>query len=69
MKFLVVILLLVILASLFSALVFLVRDQGSTNRTVWALTWRIGLSIGLFLLLLLAGWMGWIEPHGLHPRP
>ena len=69
MKFLVVILLLVILASLFSALVFLVRDQGSTNRTVRALTWRIGLSIGLFLLLLLAGWMGWIEPHGLHPRP
>ncbi len=69
MKFLVVILLLVILASLFSALVFLVRDRGSTNRTVRALTWRIGLSIGLFLLLLLAGWMGWIEPHGLHPRP
>jgi len=68
-KFLVVILLLVILASLFSALVFLVRDRGSTNRTVRALTWRIGLSIGLFLLLLLAGWMGWIEPHGLHPRP
>ena len=69
MKFLVVILLLVILASLFSALVFLVRDRGATNRTVRALTWRIGLSIGLFLLLLLAGWMGWIEPHGLHPRP
>ena len=69
MKFLVVILLLVILASLFSALVFLVRDRGTTHRTVRALTWRIGLSIGLFLLLLLAGWMGWIEPHGLHSRP
>ena len=69
MKFLVVILLLVILASLFSALVFLVRDRGSTHRTVRALTWRVGLSIGLFLLLLLAGWMGWIEPHGLHPGP
>lgn len=69
MKSLVVILLLVILASLFSALVFLVRDRGTTNRTVRALTWRVGLSIGLFLLLLLAGWMGWIEPHGLHPRP
>lgn len=67
MKFLVVVLLLVILGSLFSALVFLVRDRGSTDRTVRALTWRIGLSIGLFLLLLLAGWMGWIEPHGLYP--
>ena len=69
MKSLIVILLLVILASLFSALVFLVRDRGSTHRTVRALTWRIGLSIGLFLLLLLAGWMGWIEPHGLYPKP
>ena len=69
MKSLVVILLLVILASLFSALVFLVKDRGSTDRTVRALTWRIGLSIGLFLLLLLAGWMGWIEPHGLRPGP
>lgn len=69
MKSLVVILLLVILASLFSALVFLVRDRGSTHRTVRALTWRVGLSIGLFLLLLLAGWMGWIEPHGLYPKP
>lgn len=67
MKFLVVVLLLVILGSLFSALAFLVRDRGSTHRAVRALTWRIGLSIGLFLLLLLAGWMGWIEPHGLHP--
>ena len=69
MKILVVILLLVILVSLFSALVFLVRDRGSTDRTVRALTWRIGLSISLFLLLLLAGWMGWIEPHGLYPKP
>ena len=69
MKSLVIILLLVILASLFSALVFLVRDQGETHRTVRALTWRIGLSIGLFLLLLLAGWMGWIEPHGLYSKP
>ena len=69
MKFVVIILLLVILASLFSALVFLVRDRGGTGRTVRALTWRIGLSIGLFLLLMLAGWMGWIEPHGLYPAP
>ncbi len=69
MKSLVVILLLAILASLFSALTFLVRDQGSTNRVARALTWRVGLSISLFLLLLLAGWMGWIEPHGLRPGP
>jgi hypothetical protein len=32
---------------------------------VRALTWRIGLSIGLLLLMLVAGRMGWITPHGL----
>jgi hypothetical protein len=30
-----------------------------------ALTWRIGLSVALFLLLLLAWRMGYIRPHGL----
>ena len=69
MKILIGILLLGILLSLFSALVFLVRDRSASGRTARALTWRVGLSIGLFLLLLLAGWMGWIEPHGLYPRP
>ena len=29
-----------------------------------ALTWRIGLSAGLFVLLLVALWQGWITPHG-----
>lgn len=69
MKAVVVVVLLVIVASLFSALLFLVRDRGESNRVVQALTWRIGLSLGLFLLLLLAGWMGWLEPHGLYPAP
>lgn len=67
MKSVVILLLLLILASLFSALVYLVRDRGGGRRTVRALTWRIGLSLGLFALLLLAGWMGWIQPHGLRP--
>lgn len=67
MKSVVILLLLLILASLFSALVYLVRDRGGGRRAVRALTWRIGLSLGLFALLLLAGWMGWIQPHGLRP--
>lgn len=69
MKSLIVLLLLLILASLFSALVYLVRDKGGGRRTVRALTWRIGLSLGLFALLLLSSWMGWIQPHGLTPPP
>jgi hypothetical protein len=31
---------------------------------VKALTWRIGLSVGLFVLLMLAYYQGWISPHG-----
>ena len=54
-----------ILGSLASALVYLMKDKGSSNRTVNALTWRIGLSVGLFLLLLFAHHMGWIESTGL----
>lgn len=67
MKSIVILLLLLILASLFSALAYLVRDRGGTRRTVRALTWRIGLSLALFALLLFAGWMGWIQPRGLRP--
>ena len=32
----------------------------------WLLTRRIGLSVGLILLVLLAIWMGWIKPHGVY---
>jgi hypothetical protein len=53
-----------ILGSLASALVYLMRDKGNTNRTVNALTVRIGLSIALFLFILFAHHMGWIEPTG-----
>jgi hypothetical protein len=36
-----------------------------TNRMVWALTLRVGLSIALFLLILLSYKLGWIQPTGL----
>lgn len=67
MKSLIILLLVLILFSLFSALLHLVRDRGKGKRTVHALTWRIGLSFALFALLLLATWLGWIQPHGLTP--
>jgi len=52
LRVLVVLLLLAIIGSLFSGLFYLYRDQGAGERTVRALTLRIGLSITLFLLLL-----------------
>jgi len=49
---LVILLLLAIVGSLFSGLFFLYRDRGNGSKMVKALTWRIALSITLFLLLL-----------------
>ena len=66
-KIAVVVILLVILGSLGSALVFMIRDQGRGHRTAKALTVRISLSIGLFLLLMIAYAAGLIEPHGVYP--
>ncbi|WP_417251804.1 twin transmembrane helix small protein [Castellaniella sp.] len=64
MKVLIVILFLAIVASLGSALIFLMQDRGGSNRMAWALTWRVGLSIVLFLFLLLAHALGWIDATG-----
>ena len=65
MRYLVYLVLVLVLFSLASALVFLVRDKGAGNRTVKALTWRIGLSLGLFLMLMLAYYLGFIPDRGL----
>ncbi len=54
-----------ILYSLASALFFMMKDKGKSNRTVNALTARIGLSVLLFLFVLFAHWMGWIQSTGL----
>lgn len=65
MKILVILFLLVILGSLASALYYLVRDKGGSDRTVRALTWRIGLSITLFVLLMVGYYSGIIPRSGL----
>jgi hypothetical protein len=49
-----------ILASLFSALFYLFKDKGQGERTVKALTIRISLSIGLFIILLICFKLGLI---------
>ena len=62
-KIFIIIGLLLILYSLGSALIFLVKDHGEGDRTVKRLTWRIGLSLLLFLALWAAYQMGYIEPN------
>lgn len=65
MKLLVALAFILILASLGSALFFLMKDKGKSNRTVKALAFRVGLSIALFVLILIANHLGWIQPTGI----
>lgn len=62
MRIVVIIMLLIIVLSLVSALIYLVKDKGDSDRTVKALTWRVGLSLGLFLLLMAGAYTGLITP-------
>lgn len=65
--YLIVAVLVVILIALARALLAMLRggagraDRASTAR---ALTWRIGLSVALFVLLLVGYATGVLEPHG-----
>ncbi len=63
MRWIVIALLLAIMVSLGSGLFSLIKDKSNSDRTVRALTWRIGLSLLLFLLVLLIYRMGWVSGH------
>jgi branched-subunit amino acid transport protein AzlD len=65
MKIIVALAFIGILGSLASALFFLMRDKGRSNRTVQALAMRVGLSIALFLFILVAYKLGYIQPKGI----
>ena len=60
MKIVILLLLLAVVASLFSGLYFVGADKGKTNRAVIALSLRVGLSIGIFVLLIAAQHFGWL---------
>jgi apolipoprotein N-acyltransferase len=53
MRIVVILFIVFILASLGSALYYLLHDRGATERTARALTLRVALSVILFLLLLI----------------
>jgi len=58
-----------IVVSLGSALFHLTRGGGDSRKVARALTIRIGLSVALFILLMIAWYMGLISPHGVAPAP
>ena len=65
MRIVVILLLLVVLASLFSGLYFVYKDKGGTNRAVIALTIRIAVSVLVFVILVVSYYFGWITERGL----
>lgn len=73
MKLAILVALLAIVAALASAGVFMLRQRrpgeaeaadGRDRRMARALAWRVGLSIALFVLILLAYAAGWVQPTG-----
>ena len=62
-RLIVIAVLVTIVGFLGSALFQLSRQQGDSDKMLRALTWRIGLSVGLFVTLLVLWRMGVIHPH------
>ena len=67
-KYLVVAMLVLILISLAKALFHLTSSKPEDGaKMVKALAWRIGLSVALFVLLIVAFYSGWIDPPHMVP--
>ena len=65
MRYVVIVAFILIIASLTSALVFMMKDRGKSDRTVRALALRVGFSISLFVFIMIAYKLGWIQPTGI----
>ncbi|MDW3096035.1 MAG: twin transmembrane helix small protein [Gammaproteobacteria bacterium] len=64
-KIVIVILFLLIIWNLASALFHLMVSKESNDKTVRALTYRIGLSVLAFVIIIISAKLGWIQPHGI----
>ena len=69
MKYFIAAGLVLIVTALATAGVFMMRDGRSgkpkSSNMMRALAVRVGLSVLLFLCILLSSWMGWIRPTGI----
>lgn len=64
-KLLIIAFLILILWNLGAGLYYMMVDKGRSDRTVKSLTWRIGLSVALILLVIAGIFTGVIKPHGI----
>jgi Na+-driven multidrug efflux pump len=62
-RYVVIAVLLLIVASLGSAAFFMLRGRGDSRRMVKALAIRVGLSVALFVLLMVGYYFGWFPGH------
>ena len=70
MKTLMVLLMVAVLGALASAGVFMLHKGGEggdrrSKNMARALALRVGLSVALFLFILLSWYMGWVSPSGI----
>ncbi len=65
LKVVIILILAAIVASLGSALFHLSRSGGDSRKMFRSLALRVGLSLGLFILLMIGWALGLITPHGL----
>ena len=65
-KLLIIAFVIVILWNLGAGLYYMMVDKGKTDRTVKSLSWRIGLSVLLIVLIVIGIFTGVIKPHGIH---
>jgi hypothetical protein len=65
MRYVVIVMLIGIVASLGSAAIFMLRGRGDSKRMARALALRVGLSVGLFVLLMAGYFLGLFQPHQL----
>jgi len=68
-KLLIFVFMILIVFNLFRGLYFLVTGKGGGKNTARSLTWRIGLSFLLFLVLMGLKLSGVVEPHALNEAP
>ncbi|MBW8829137.1 MAG: twin transmembrane helix small protein [Burkholderiales bacterium] len=71
MKILITVAFVAILSALAFAGVAMVRGkegEGKKPTMMHALAWRVGLSVALFLCILISYKLGWIQPTGIQLR-
>jgi succinate dehydrogenase/fumarate reductase cytochrome b subunit len=56
--------LLLIIYNLGAGCYYMLHDKGASTRTVKSLSWRIGLSLALIVLIGIGIKTGYIQPHG-----